>query len=112
MLFTDDARIGGAVTQILSRERTILPSRRLRNREELLSVYCTFTALRCKSLIINGAGEGNRTLVSALGRPHSTIEPHPQMSVRPLTERILPGNCFSARSARVLPDGILPPIRQ
>ncbi len=24
-----------------------------------------------------GAGEGNRTLVSALGRPHSTIEPHP-----------------------------------
>ncbi len=23
------------------------------------------------------AGEGNRTLVSALGRPHSTIEPHP-----------------------------------
>ncbi|MDB6037342.1 MAG: hypothetical protein JWM99_1183, partial [Verrucomicrobiales bacterium] len=30
-----------------------------------------------KLLIINGAGEGNRTLVSALGRPHSTIEPHP-----------------------------------
>src|SRR5450432_1319886 len=27
---------------------------------------------------INGAGEGNRTLVSALGRPHSTIEPHPR----------------------------------
>ena len=26
---------------------------------------------------MNGAGEGNRTLVSALGRPHSTIEPHP-----------------------------------
>ena len=24
-----------------------------------------------------GAGEGNRTLVSGLGSPHSTIEPHP-----------------------------------
>ena len=41
------------------------------------TIYCTFTALIRKSLIINGAGEGNRTLVSALGRPHSTIEPHP-----------------------------------
>jgi hypothetical protein len=28
------------------------------------SGYCTFTALICKLLIINGAGEGNRTLVS------------------------------------------------
>jgi hypothetical protein len=28
------------------------------------STYCTFTALRRKSLIINGAGEGNRTLVT------------------------------------------------
>jgi hypothetical protein len=27
--------------------------------------------------VINGAGEGNRTLVSGLGSPHSTIEPHP-----------------------------------
>ena len=27
---------------------------------------------------INGAGEGNRTLVSGLGSPHSTIEPHPR----------------------------------
>ena len=34
-------------------------------RQFLGSVYCTFTALICKSLIINGAGEGNRTLVSA-----------------------------------------------
>ena len=36
---------------------------------------------------MNGAGEGNRTLVSALGRPHSTIEPHPPaltiVSIRP-----------------------------
>src|SRR5713101_260417 len=39
--------------------------------------YCTLTALTRKSLIINGAGEGNRTLVSGLGSPHSTIEPHP-----------------------------------
>src|SRR6476620_3901759 len=26
----------------------------------------------------SGAGEGNRTLVSGLGSPRSTIEPHPQ----------------------------------
>ncbi len=44
------------------------------------SSYCTSTALPRKSLIINGAGEGNRTLVSALGRPHSTIEPHPRLT--------------------------------
>src|SRR5216683_3332846 len=25
----------------------------------------------------NGAGEGNRTLISGLGSPHSTTEPHP-----------------------------------
>ena len=28
------------------------------------SFYCTFTAIRRKCLIMNGAGEGNRTLVS------------------------------------------------
>ncbi len=39
--------------------------------------YCTFTALIRKSLIMNGAGEGNRTLISGLGSPHSTTEPHP-----------------------------------
>jgi hypothetical protein len=44
---------------------------------EATSLYCTFIALLCKSLMIHGAGEGNRTLVSALGRPYSTIEPHP-----------------------------------
>src|SRR5438034_11063347 len=27
--------------------------------------------------MLNGAGEGNRTLVSGLGSPRSTIEPHP-----------------------------------
>jgi hypothetical protein len=29
-------------------------------RGQQLSFYCTFTALHCKSLIIDGAGEGNR----------------------------------------------------
>src|SRR5438270_11740703 len=43
----------------------------------LLQLYCTFTALVRKCGEINGAGEGNRTLVSGLGSPHSTIEPHP-----------------------------------
>jgi hypothetical protein len=28
------------------------------------TTYCTVTALRRKSLIMNGAGEGNRTLVN------------------------------------------------
>ena len=28
-------------------------------------------------LYVIGAGEGNRTLVSGLGSPHSTIGPHP-----------------------------------
>ena len=44
------------------------------------SFYCTFTAIRRKCLIMNGAGEGNRTLVSGLGSPHSTIEPHPRQA--------------------------------
>ncbi len=43
---------------------------------------------------MNGAGEGNRTLVSGLGSPRSTIEPHPQSCGRrgsyhfPLTDAI------------------------
>jgi hypothetical protein len=36
----------------------------------LLALDCTFTALLRKSLIINGAGEGNRTLVSG----HAILE--------------------------------------
>jgi hypothetical protein len=40
-----------------------------------------FTALLLHTLRkpneINGAGEGNRTLISGLGSPHSTTEPHP-----------------------------------
>jgi hypothetical protein len=39
-----------------------------------------------------GAGEGNRTLVSALGRPHSTIEPHPPGCGEFLAERKSQGN--------------------
>ena len=45
-------------------------------------IYCTFTARIHKSLIMNGAGEGNRTLVSGLGSPRSTIEPHPPTFLR------------------------------
>src|ERR1043165_4314977 len=37
-----------------------------------------FIGLLRKCPKINGAGEGNRTLVSGLGSPHSTIEPHPR----------------------------------
>jgi hypothetical protein len=32
----------------------------------LRTFYCTFAALICKLLISNGAGEGNRTLVTAV----------------------------------------------
>ena len=39
---------------------------------------CTLLALLRNCPKINGAGEGNRTLVSGLGSPRSTIEPHPQ----------------------------------
>src|SRR5207244_6603395 len=31
----------------------------------------------------NGAGERSRTVVSALARPHSAVEPHPQEMVSP-----------------------------
>jgi hypothetical protein len=40
-------------------------------------LHSTYTTR--KRLIINGAGEGNRTLVSGLGSPRSTIEPHPHL---------------------------------
>ena len=40
--------------------------------------YCTFPAQLCKLLKLNGAGEGNRTLVSSLENCRSTIELHPQ----------------------------------
>ena len=44
---------------------------------ESLSIHLRCTCTFCKLLIINGAGEGNRTLISGLGSPHSTTEPHP-----------------------------------
>src|SRR3954466_13761743 len=44
-----------------------------------------------------GAGEGNRTLVSALGRPYSTIEPHPRPTGKPVTKASRPRNCSFAR---------------
>ena len=40
-------------------------------------IYYTFTALLRKRLILNGAGGGNRTLVSSLENCRSTIELHP-----------------------------------
>src|SRR5947209_5718513 len=38
----------------------------------------------------NGAGERSRTVVSALARPHSAVEPHPQNGVpsRTLTDNL------------------------
>src|SRR4051794_41155739 len=42
-----------------------------------VGINAATTAPALKPLKINGAGEGNRTLVSGLGSPHSTIEPHP-----------------------------------
>src|SRR5882724_999023 len=73
-----------------------------------------------------GAGEGNRTLVSALGRPYSTIEPHPLPTATPLPNQNPPRNCFrhlhsafSVRcsmfpvaSPRVFPNRRLPPTRE
>ena len=38
---------------------------------------CIFTKALILLLIRSGAGEGNRTLISGLGSPHSTTEPHP-----------------------------------
>jgi hypothetical protein len=55
------------------------------------SICGTFAALLHKSLIMNGAGEGNRTLVSGLGSPHSTIEPHPHRLAadrKPATQQV------------------------
>ncbi len=51
--------------------------RRKNHRSANLGFELHFSYTLRNSLIINGAGEGNRTLVSGLGSPHSTIEPHP-----------------------------------
>jgi hypothetical protein len=50
--------------------------RRLKKTKEIASIYCTFTALCCKSLIISGAGEGNRTLVSIIRTSNSASVYH------------------------------------
>ena len=47
----------------------------VRIRRHDFHLHSTYTRRKC--LIMNGAGEGNRTLVSGLGSPRSTIEPHP-----------------------------------
>jgi hypothetical protein len=50
----------------------------------LFSVCYSQLGWKCQNILILldiiafGAGEGNRTLVSGLGSPRSTIEPHPQ----------------------------------
>ena len=78
------------------------------------SIYCTVTAPRCKSLIINGAGEGNRTLVSGLGSPHSTIEPHPLLSPpeypspRSFGKRVLSVCRFQFSAPGFAPNSFLP----
>ena len=46
---------------------------------------CILLALLRKSLIINGAGEGNRTLVCSLEGCRSTIELHPHRIPQSLT---------------------------
>ena len=50
-------------------ERRVLPS---------LPLACQTSALLMSYVPENGAGERSRTVVSALARPHSAVEPHPQ----------------------------------
>src|ERR1044071_7630479 len=52
---------GGSETDVstIKHDAAIPAKMELKNR----TFSCTFPAQRCKSLIINGAGEGNRTLV-------------------------------------------------
>jgi hypothetical protein len=61
-------------------ERRVLPSRPL---------ACQTSALLLSYAPETGAGERSRTVVSALARPHSAVEPHPQNGV---PSRILTGN--------------------
>src|SRR6266487_6088476 len=56
-------------------ERRVLPS---------LPLVCqTSTLLMSYTPNGNGAGERNRTVVSALARPHSAVGPHPHKLVSP-----------------------------
>src|SRR5690242_8154425 len=62
--------------------KVMLRDRSTRRRWRSQHFTCTLLALFRKCPEINGAGEGNRTLVSGLGSPHSTIEPHPHRVFR------------------------------
>ena len=53
-------------------ERRVLPS---------LPLACRTSALLMSYAPGNGAGERSRTVVWALARPHSAVEPHPQIGV-------------------------------
>ena len=61
-------------------ERRVLPS---------LPLACQTSALLMSYVPENGAGERSRTVVSALARPHSAVEPHPRNGV---PSRTLTGN--------------------
>ena len=65
----------------VSKHRTVRPAITVRDDRkwhgQSVLFTCTLLALLRKSMQINGAGEGNRTLISGLGSPHSTTEPHP-----------------------------------
>ena len=67
------------LTELCSRkkwwERRVLPSLPLACQASALLVSYTPDG--------NGAGERNRTVVSALAQPHSAVEPHPQKLVSP-----------------------------
>ena len=54
--------------------RRVLPS---------LPLACQTSALLMSYIPENGAGERSRTVVSALARPHSAVEPHPREMVSP-----------------------------
>ena len=54
--------------------RRVLPS---------LPLACQTSALLMSYVPENGAGERSRTVVSALARPHSAVEPHPLEMVSP-----------------------------
>src|SRR6185295_15917634 len=53
------------------------------------SIWPTLKVAATEEVAEVGAGEGNRTLVSGLGSPRSTIEPHPRPKRR---------NCYQSAS--------------
>ncbi len=62
----------------------------------------------------SGAGEGNRTLVSGLGSPHSTIGPHPQPLlvlnfVSQVSSRLIASRKLFSIKIRRAGDSIFPP---